>query len=60
MSRVGHFDNRRTRHSAVNESDFQDAMTNLERLWRGLGESEVEEFRQLLRQFLAGEFSQAQ
>jgi hypothetical protein len=44
----------------VDESELQAAWVNLERLWRGLDDQRIAEFRELLRRYLKGEFSQSE
>jgi hypothetical protein len=42
----------------VGEQEINDAWENLRRIWRGLDADAASEFRQLLRRYLEGEFSQ--
>ena len=42
----------------VGEREFADALENLHRLWRGLDDAAMAEFKELLRRYLEGGFTQ--
>ena len=44
----------------VGEPELNEAWDNLWRIWRGLDADAASEFRQLLRRYLGGEFSQTE
>ena len=44
----------------VGEHEFQDAWENLQRLWRGLDDQAMSEFRELLKRYLQGEFTMSE
>ena len=43
---------------AVGEREFADALENLHRLWHGLDDVAMAEFKELLRRYLEGGFTQ--
>ena len=42
----------------VGEREFADALENLRNLWRGLDDAAMAEFKELLRRYLEGGFTQ--
>ena len=44
----------------VGEPEFQDAWENLRRLWRGLDDHAMSEFRELLKRYMQGELTMSE